>query len=284
MLSVAGDGVSFGIVVMCRNHERYVAACLRSIMAADQPCELVFVDNGSRDSSVAVARATLAECPAHITWTVMPLQPEQPLCRALNIGHAELRTEIIKAISADDTLGPNFFETMRQLVRTSPPDVGLWLAGSVVIDESDRVLRQTYGPTPFGTPDDGAPVYLDERHVIENQLAPPYTVISFFYRRRTYVAVGGYDERFRYEDKPFLFNVIKGGWRVSVHPFNNTNYRVHSQGISADSTWMAEARLPITFDQALRSEWRNKPLAFSRLVRTARVVAMNRWRKWRAAG
>ena len=58
---------SVSVVVICRNYAHYVAACLRSVMTADQPCELVFLDNGSKDGSVDVARAMLRSAPSHIS-------------------------------------------------------------------------------------------------------------------------------------------------------------------------------------------------------------------------
>lgn len=269
---------SLTVLVFCRNYASYVVDCLQSVFATDQPCELVFADNGSKDDSLAVARQTLAAAPAHITTKVVALSPERPLCPALNAAMAECTGEIIKLISADDMLGPNFFSTLRSLVATSTSDIGVWLAGSVTIDAAGAVLRQSYSPALFGAPADGRAIDLDERHIVDGHRAPVFTAPSIFYRRKVYEAIGGYDERFRYEDKPFLFDVLARGWRAVVYPFNNTYYRVHGNGISANPAWMAEARLPVMFDHALRARWRNKPIALYHLARNARVVAMNRWR------
>ena len=272
---------SLSVVVICRNYAHYVAACLRSVMAADQPCELVFLDNGSKDGSVEVARAMLRDAPPHIASKVVALSPERPLCSALNLAVAECTGDFIKPISADDMLGPNFFASFRELVKTSAPAVGVWLAGSVVIDNADHVLRQYYEPALFGAPGDGPLTLLEERHVLHNASSPRYSAPSMFYRRKVYDDIGGYDERFRFEDRPFLFDVLKHGWTVLVHPYNNTYYRVHDQGISANSDWMAEARLPILFDHTLRAEWRNKPIALFHLARGVRFIAMKRWRERR---
>ena len=274
---------SLSIVVICRNYARYVAACLRSILVADQASEVVFLDNGSKDDSAEVARETLREAPSHISSNVIALTPERPLCAALNLAVAQCSGEFIKLISADDMLGPNFFTSFRQLVTTSDRSVGVWLAGSVVIDNADNVLRQYYEPNLFGAPDDGPPKRLEERHVLHNPSSPRYSAPSMFYRRKAYDDIGGYDERFRFEDRPFLFDVLKGGWTVLVHPYNNTYYRVHGQGISANPMWMAEARLPILFNHAFRAEWHNKPIAFFHLARGVRFIAMKRWRERRAA-
>jgi len=273
---------SISVLVLCRNYARYVRACLASVFEADQECEVVFVDNGSKDDSVAVAREMLREAPPHVSTKVIALSPEQPLCRFFNVAVAESRGDFVKPMSADDRLGPNFFPTFRELVRTSDPKVGVWLAGSVIIDADDQIVRQQYSPTLFGAPSDGPMHRLVERNVIDSSSSPPYTAVSMFYRRRVYDDVGGYDERFRFEDRPFLFDAIKRGWTVAVYPFNNSYYRVHGQGVSSDYAWMAEARLPILLNHALRASWRNKPIGFYHVARSVRVVAMNRWRKWRA--
>lgn len=269
---------TLSFLAVCRNHERYVAECLRSMLAADQPCQIVFLDNGSKDKSVAIARATLAEAPSHITTRVIALSPEEPLCKALNIGARECTGEFMKLISTDDAIGPNFFTAFRTLAATSDHEVGAWLAGSVIIDETGKVVRQDYPGEPFGAPG-GPPVYLHEDQVINTRRAPPSGAPSMWCRRKVWEDIGGFDERFRFEDRPFNFNVLKRGWKIAIHPYNNTYYRVHSGAISADPAWMAEARLPIMFDFARRAEWRNKPLAAFHLARTARVVAMYRWKR-----
>lgn len=274
------EGPPLSLVMFSRNHERYVADCLTTLFTVDQECELVFVDNGSTDNSVAIVRAMLRDAPAHITWKVVELVPEQPLCRALNIMVRETSREFVKPISADDKLGPNFFPAFRQLVRTSNSNVGMWLAGAVVIDGEDRVLRQNY-PTLWGSPDDGPASEMVERHIFERSNAP-LSMVSQFFRRSAWNDVGGYDERYRYEDRPFIFNLLKRGWKIVIHPYNNTYYRQHSEAVSLDPAWMAEARLPIAWNQALRAEWRNKPIAFSLVARNLRVVARDRLRKWKA--
>jgi alpha-1,3-rhamnosyltransferase len=285
VLSPPGDNPpSLSLLVVCRNHERFVDACLRSIFeTVDQPCDLVFLDNGSRDRSVEIAKATLRDAPSFITSTkVIALDPELPLPRALNLANAECRGEIVKGISSDDKYGPNLFTALRRAVATSDPKVGIWLCGSVIIDDDDKVTDQHYGPAPFGSPDDGPPVFLTERMVIEYREGPRLSAASFFYRKKVLADIGGFDERFRYEDKPFFFNALKHGWKVAVHPYNNTYYRVHGGGISTNPAWMAEARVAVLVDQTLRARWRNKPLALNRLARAVRVVAKNRWRAWRA--
>jgi glycosyltransferase involved in cell wall biosynthesis len=241
----------------------------------------VFVDNGSKDQSVALARETVAEAPDHVTCKVISLAQERPLCPFFNTAVAASTGGFVKPISADDRLGPNFFPMFRRTVATSAPNVGVWLAGSVVIDEMDRVVRQDYGPTEFGSPDDGPPVTLQERHLLDHS-GPILRAPSMFYRRRVYDEMGGYDERFRYEDNPFLFSALQHGWTVVVHPYNNTYYRTHGQGISANPLWMAEARVPVLMDHARRARWRNKPIALYQLARNVRYIAMQRWRTWRA--
>ncbi len=278
----AGQHPTISVYVICRNYERYVQACLTSIIeAADQPIELVFLDNGSKDKSVEVARSILATSSAHISWNVIALNPEQPLCRALNIANLQMKGEFVKLISADDKVGPNFFSGFREVVQTSDENVGVWLAGSVFIDEHDNVVSQHYGPTLFGSPADGPPIRFEERHVLHRPGAPPNSTPSIFYRRKVWLDIGGFDERFKYEDRPFLFEVIKHGWTVLVHPYNNSYYRVNSGGITGDSEWMAKARFPVLLDHAIRAEWRNKPIALFHLARNVRDLAKHRLGKWK---
>lgn len=274
---------TISVYVICRNYERWVPACLHSIIdAADQPIELVFLDNGSADASVAVAEAVFAEAPPHVATKIIALSPEQPLCRALNIANLQMTGEFVKLISADDKVGPNFFSAFREVVRASDPSVGVWLAGSVFIDENDTVVSQHYGPALFGSPADGPPIEFEERHVLHRPGAPPNSTPSIFYRRKVWLDIGGFDERFKYEDRPFLFEVLKRGWKILVHPYNNSYYRVNSGGITGDSEWMAKARFPVLLDHTVRAEWKNKPIALFYLAKNVRDLAKHRLSKWKA--
>src|SRR4051812_30057032 len=76
------NGPALGVVVIGRNEGERLVKCLASVRAAG--CPVVYVDSGSSDNSVAVAKSYGAE--------VVALDPARPFsaARARNEGHAHL--------------------------------------------------------------------------------------------------------------------------------------------------------------------------------------------------
>src|SRR5689334_17290215 len=98
-----------GVVVIGRNEGERLAACLQSLCALGVP--VVYVDSGSRDGSVALARSL-----AHVT-KVVELDPARPFsaARARNEGFAALReaqpdTACVQFLDGDCTLAEGWLD------------------------------------------------------------------------------------------------------------------------------------------------------------------------------
>lgn len=110
-----------GIVVIGRNEGVRLGACLRSARA--QSDAIVYVDSGSSDDSVAVARA----CGA----VVVELDPATPFtaARARNAGFARLKLEspdltLVQFVDGDCTLAPGWLEDASRSLEAEP-DTGV---------------------------------------------------------------------------------------------------------------------------------------------------------------
>jgi GT2 family glycosyltransferase len=95
-----------GVVIIGVNVERYLADCIRSVQSADYPRELlkiVYVDGGSRDASVRVAREFEGV-------EVIELNDRHPTPgRGRNAGWKALARPLIQFMDADTVLHPNWF-------------------------------------------------------------------------------------------------------------------------------------------------------------------------------
>lgn len=83
-------------IIPCRNGERYLGACIASILA--QPCpelEVIVVDNGSTDRSAEVARALGSR--VHVI-----VEAEPGLARARELGVAAAQGAVFAFSDADD--------------------------------------------------------------------------------------------------------------------------------------------------------------------------------------
>jgi glycosyltransferase involved in cell wall biosynthesis len=105
---------TISVVVPCYNAERFVVAALRSVLAQGEPdLELIVVDDGSRDGSVAAIRA------AQLPVTVIE-QANQGVAAARNTGMAHASGHYVAFIDADDIWLPGKLAAQRRLLQASP--------------------------------------------------------------------------------------------------------------------------------------------------------------------
>lgn len=106
------------IVIPCFNAGRWVAAAIDSARAQTWPeLEIVFVDDGSTDDSLATAHA-LARTDARI---VVLSQPNGGAARARNTGLAAARGDYVQFLDADDLLAPDKLDRQLAALRGADP-------------------------------------------------------------------------------------------------------------------------------------------------------------------
>lgn len=106
------DLPSVTVVVPAYNEAAVIVATVRSLLACSypSPVQIVVVDDGSTDSTYAVAVHAFESHPQVSVLT----QPNGGKCTALNLGMAQARTDIVVCIDADTQLDP---EALRLLCR-----------------------------------------------------------------------------------------------------------------------------------------------------------------------
>lgn len=99
------------VVIIGINVERYIKACIDSIKRTDYPQELleiIYVDGGSKDSSVAIAQ----NCP-HVK--VIQLQQNRPTPgRGRNAGWKIAKHALVQFLDADTTVDPFWFKQAQE--------------------------------------------------------------------------------------------------------------------------------------------------------------------------
>lgn len=111
------------IVIPFFNSAEYLAAAVESALAQSWPSiELVLVDDGSTDESLAIARTYAS------TATVLS-QPNRGACAARNLGFRHARGEYIQFLDADDLLHPAKIERQMERIegRSAIVANGQWL-------------------------------------------------------------------------------------------------------------------------------------------------------------
>lgn len=105
------------IIVPCYNAGRWLAATLDSALAQTWPaCEVIVVDDGSRDDSLAVARSHEARGVRVVS------QPNRGASAARNHGLRLARGEFIQFLDADDLLTPDKIAAQMERLQAVGPE------------------------------------------------------------------------------------------------------------------------------------------------------------------
>lgn len=125
--------IVFSIIIPARNEEGNMGRCLQSIAAVDWPTdqmEVLVVDNGSTDRTVAVARASGAQ---------VLLRPGATVAALRNFGVSQSRGRMLVFLDADCTVSPGWFRQAERYLHQR--DVCCFGSPPVVPKESTWVQR-----------------------------------------------------------------------------------------------------------------------------------------------
>jgi len=130
------------IIVPVYNHERFVGATIKSLIAQTyQNLELIVVDDGSSDGSVEILRALAQECKSRFVRFLLIEQPHAGTAAALNRGIAASDGCFLFWLASDDLAEPAAIATLLpELI--GDPDVGLACGDANFVDEQARPISQ----------------------------------------------------------------------------------------------------------------------------------------------
>jgi glycosyltransferase involved in cell wall biosynthesis len=172
------------VVMPLYNKEREVERALHSALAQTvREFELIVVNDGSTDQSVAIAHA--------INDSRMRIidQKNAGVSVARNLGIKEARTDIIAFLDADDEWMPDFLETVLRL-RTRYPSCSVFATGYLICREngirSKAIIR--------GLPGNFEEGMLVDYFVVAAQSDPPLWTSAVAVTKEAIDSVGGFPE------------------------------------------------------------------------------------------
>ena len=170
------------VLIGAYNHEATLPRAVESMLAQTvKDLELIVIDDGSTDRSVAVAES-LAAMDARVR--IIPMGVNVGIARSLNAALREARAPVVAVQDADDWSQPQRLE--RQLaVLDAEPDVAVVGSRMREVDEAGRELS----PRTSFTPGDVGGVLMRFN---------PIPNTSATLRRSVVLDLGGYDPRYRY--------------------------------------------------------------------------------------
>jgi glycosyltransferase involved in cell wall biosynthesis len=235
-------------VLMCAyNGERYIAASIESILAQTvRPLEVIVVDDGSSDSTRAIAAAYEPR--------VRVLSSEnQGVAAAANWGFSEAQGDYVGLCAQDDLWVPQKAEWQLETLSRHPHvDVSV---GHMVYF-GDR--RGDYWRPHAGGLLDGPRLFKEQFDT--NSLAAPTAMI----RRELHQRLGGFREDLLAEDYEFWFRALKAGAVFHYDARTLVDYRSHGQSLSRRTLSLVEMGLAVRLQYAGQIEdesWRSMVLS-----------------------
>lgn len=222
-LQPSGHAPLVSIGVASFNNARYIRETLDSIRALEYPSvELIIVDDKSKDESVQVIRAWLAEH-ADFNARLIEHTENQGLCRVCNRFVDESKGKYLSLIGSDDLYLPHKLKTQVTLLEAAPPQVGLIFSDVSKIDSAGNVFVPSIYATGQITPSSGN-VWLP---MLRTNFIGAMTTLT---RRSCFEAVGPYDESLVYEDWDMWLRLSRK-FEFLYQPEVTAQYRVHGSSI-----------------------------------------------------
>jgi glycosyltransferase involved in cell wall biosynthesis len=218
-ITVPAGTPTVSIVIPVRNEEKFIEACLGSVLAQDYPAdrvEILLVDGMSTDRTRELAAAVLAERievgSAHILDNPRSIAPT-----AMNIGISASKRDVIVRVDGHTTLPADYVRRcVEALQRTGSQCVGggIRTRGSGAIGRAIAAAQSSR----FGV---GGVAFRTGR----NEAGPVDTVPFGAYPREVFACIGDFDvELVRNQDDELNFRLLQAGGTVWYDPAISTDY------------------------------------------------------------
>ncbi len=192
----------FAVIVPAYNEERVIAECVHSILKSNlRNFEVVVVDDGSTDATVAIVREEFANEPRVRLFTKRNGGKASALNHAIRLTSAE----VVVCIDADTRMAPDALEKL--LGHFHDPQIGA-VAGVAIVGNKTNLLSRFQ-----------ALEYLTSQN-LDRRAFELFNGISVVpgaigaWRRRAITEVGLYDTNTFAEDADLTLKVERANWRV----------------------------------------------------------------------
>jgi len=197
------------VIIPCYNQGQFVDQAVASVQEQSfVDFEIIIVNDGSTDSYTNDLLAGYNKNHVRIIET-----ENQGLAAARNCGIAAATGKYILPLDADDKIEPHYVEKA-VAVLDQDPEIGIVYSGATLFGDVNSSWN--------------LPEYSLQRMLIDNII-----FCSAFFRRKDWLAVGGYDESMIYgwEDYSLWLSLIELGKKVYQIPEKLFNYRVASDSM-----------------------------------------------------
>lgn len=259
--SAALRSPKLSVIIPCRNEERFLSACLNSVLQNDYPAdrlEIIVVDGMSTDATWQILRACAEKHPF-----IIPLRnPKQITPAALNLGIRASSGEVICRVDAHARVAPDYLRRSVELLLSSgAQNVG----GAMRTLPSNSTLaakciafcmshRFGVGNSEFRTGANDHAVLTD-------------TVFGGCFRKELFTRIGMFNENLpRSQDFELNQRLCRSGGRILLDPSIKCDYfaapdlTAFIQNNFNDGMW---ALLPFAFSEVVPARFRHLAAFFA---------------------
>jgi glycosyltransferase involved in cell wall biosynthesis len=221
------------VIIPAYNAVAFLPQTLRSVLAQSwRDFELIVVDDGSQDGTLALLQKVAAEDARLKVLT----QANQGVAVARNTAIAAAQGEWIAPIDADDRWEVNYLQQMVAQIQASPQNVGVLYAWSLDIDAADQPTGGFHAAKVSG--------YVYPTLVCHNFLGNASATVI---RRQALSIVGGYDHTMRDQQAQGcedwdLYLRLAAKYAFAVVPDFLVGYRKLANSMSGDGRTMAKSQ------------------------------------------
>jgi alpha-1,3-rhamnosyltransferase len=216
------------VVVPSYNHGQFIGTCLRSITRQSlAPSELLVIDDGSTDGSLAVIEEFLKDSPFPCELVA---RSNRGLCATLNEGLARTHGEYFAYLGSDDLWLRDFLECRVATLEKRTRAV-LCYGHAYLIDDLDRVIDSTEEWADYA---DG-----DVRAMLLAAIAPMSPTVVY---RRNVLERHGWYEGVKLEDYDLYLRLCSEG-EFAFDPRTLSAWRRHGNNTSWDQEFMLGEQL-----------------------------------------
>lgn len=112
------NDILFSIIVPVYNTEKYIEKCLNSILKAiDTDCEVILVNDGSKDNSEKVIKEFINKLPEEYKDNfIYKYKENKGLADTKNVGISLARGKYISVVDSDDYISDDFYKVARRYI------------------------------------------------------------------------------------------------------------------------------------------------------------------------
>lgn len=215
------------VTVISYNSSDTIEETLDSVFAQTyQNLELIISDDSSKDKTIDVCKDWISTHKDRFVRVVLLTTDEnQGIVRNCNRSCREAKGVWIKLIAADDILFPNCIEDYVNYCNQNPKAK---FATSV-----EKVYNNTFDEENCINPN----CICKNLSIFDKSAKEQLKIIAYrvtlcaptiFFKKSLYDEVGGFDERYSYEDHPFYIKVLESGNKIYFMNKVTTGYRIHN--------------------------------------------------------